>query len=116
MAEAVTKLPIKTGEKAVELTSTLQAWRPFDSLRRDLDHLLEDLDRGYLTSPFRRSLSAVEPFLRRELSWGAAPAVDVAENDKAYEIKAELPGMDEKNIDVKLANGGLTIKGEKQEE
>ncbi len=46
----------------------------------------------------------------------AVPAVDVTETDKAYEIAAELPGMDEKNIEVKLADGTLTIKGEKQEE
>ena len=44
------------------------------------------------------------------------PAVDVAETDQAYEITAELPGMEEKNIEVKLANGVLSIKGEKQEE
>jgi HSP20 family protein len=44
------------------------------------------------------------------------PAVDVSETDKGYEIKAELPGMEEKNIEVKLADGVLTIKGEKQEE
>jgi HSP20 family protein len=36
--------------------------------------------------------------------------------EKGYEIAAELPGMDEKNIEVKLVNGTLTIKGEKQEE
>jgi len=49
--------------------------------------------------------------------WGAAaPAVDVAESEKAYEITVELPGMDEKNIEVKVSNGSLTIKGEKQEE
>jgi HSP20 family protein len=116
MAETATKLPIKTEEKAAEPASTLQSWRLFESLRREMDRLFEDFDRGYLTSPFRRSFSAVEPFLRRELSWGAAPAVDVSEHDKAYEIKAELPGMEEKNIEVKIANGGLTIKGEKQEE
>ena len=44
------------------------------------------------------------------------PTVDVSETDKAYEITAELPGMDEKNVEVKLANGLLTIKGEKQDE
>jgi HSP20 family protein len=44
------------------------------------------------------------------------PAVDVTETDKAYEITAELPGLEEKNIEVKLANGVLSIKGEKQEE
>lgn len=44
------------------------------------------------------------------------PHADVAETDKGYEIAAELPGMDEKNIEVKVANGVLSIKGEKQEE
>jgi HSP20 family protein len=34
---------------------------------------------------------------------------------EAYEITAELPGLDEKNIEVKLANGVLSIKGEKWE-
>ncbi len=43
------------------------------------------------------------------------PHVDVAETDKAYEIAAG-PGMDEKNIQVNVANGVLSIKGEKQDE
>jgi len=45
-----------------------------------------------------------------------APAVDVAEHENAYDIVAELPGLDEKNVEVKVANGVLAIKGEKQEE
>jgi HSP20 family protein len=53
---------------------------------------------------------------RRALTWTTSPAVDVVESEMAYEITAELPGMDEKNIEVKVANGSLTIKGEKQEE
>jgi len=44
------------------------------------------------------------------------PAVDVVESEKAYEITADLPGMDEKNIEVKVADGVLSVKGEKQEE
>ncbi|MCR5891710.1 Hsp20/alpha crystallin family protein [Burkholderia cepacia] len=35
---------------------------------------------------------------------------------KAYEITAELPGLEEEDVEVKLANGGLTIKGTKNEE
>ena len=46
----------------------------------------------------------------------AAPAVDIAESEKGYEITVELPGMDEKNVEVKVSNGNLTIRGEKQEE
>jgi HSP20 family protein len=50
------------------------------------------------------------------LSRAAAPAVDITESDKAYEISAELPGLDEKNVEVKVVNDNLLIKGEKQEE
>ena len=48
--------------------------------------------------------------------FGAAPAVDVTETDKGYDITAELPGMGEKNIEVTVADGVLTIKGGKQDE
>jgi HSP20 family protein len=45
-----------------------------------------------------------------------APAADIAEKDKEYEITAELPGIDEKNVEVALANGGLVIRGHKEEQ
>lgn len=106
MAEAVT-----IEKKAAEPVSALQAWRPLETLRREMDRLFEDFDRDSWRFPFRRSVFDIEPFWRRELKWGAAPAVDVVEKENAYEITAELPGMDEKNIEVKLADGGLTIKG-----
>jgi HSP20 family molecular chaperone IbpA len=48
------------------------------------------------------------------LSWAEIPAVDIAEKDKAYEVIAELPGLDENNIEVKVANDVLTIKDEKR--
>lgn len=118
MAEAATKVPVRSGEKAAEPepASALQAWRPFENLRHEIDRLFDDFDRDFWNFPFRRSMWPVESFWRRQLPWGAAPAVDIAENDKAYEITAELPGLDEKDIEVKLANGGLMIKGEKAEE
>jgi len=45
-----------------------------------------------------------------------APAVDIAEKKKEYEVTAELPGLDESNVEVKFADGLLTIKGDKREE
>lgn len=116
MAEPASKVPVKMKEEAPERATALQAWRPFESLRREMDRLFEDFDRDFWRLPFRRSVFDIEPFWRRELAWGAPPAVDIVEKDKAYEITAELPGMDEKTIEVKVANGSLTIKGEKQEE
>ncbi|POR47113.1 Hsp20/alpha crystallin family protein [Bosea psychrotolerans] len=117
MAEAATKLPVKTEDKKVmENAGAVQAWRPFESLRHEVDRLFESFGRDLWRSPFGRSLFDIEPFGRRELKLASAPAVDIVEKDNAYEVTAELPGMDEKNIEVKLDNGGLTIRGEKQEE
>lgn len=115
MAETATKLPVKQ-EKTSERASAAEAWRPFDTLRREVEQLFDDFGQNFLRLPTRSSLFSFEPLWRREAVWEAAPAVDVVESEKAYEITAELPGMDEKNIEVKVANGNLTIKGEKQEE
>ncbi|MDB0569963.1 Hsp20/alpha crystallin family protein [Ralstonia solanacearum] len=116
MAESETKLPVKTGEKGAKQPWALQGWHPFETLRREIDRVFEDFDQGFHLSSLRRSMFDTEPFWRREWALASAPAVDIAETDKSYEITAELPGLTEQDIEVKLANGGLTIKGEKQEE
>jgi HSP20 family protein len=97
-----TRLPItkKPGEPAL----AGEPWGPFESLRKEVDRLFEDFGGGFWRRPFAA------------LKFVAAPAVDVAETDKAYEITAELPGIDQKNVEVNVANGGITIKGEKKEE
>jgi HSP20 family protein len=93
----------------------LAEWRPFGSLRREIDNLFDNFRLGSWRSPLALRFPDVEPFWREE-TWGKASAVDVAESEKGYEITAELPGMNESNIDVKVADGVLTIKGEKKEE
>jgi HSP20 family protein len=112
MAEAATKLPVKAEHE----TSGGSAVRPLEALRREIDRLFENFDGGFWRSPFRRSAFNLEPLFQRELTWSGTPAVDIVEKDKAYEITAELPGIDEKNVEVNVANGMLVIKGEKKEE
>jgi len=114
MAETVTKLPVKQ-EKTTTPSSAFQMWPPFESLRQEVDRLLDDFGRSFWR-PFGRSIFAAEPPFRRELTLPTMPAVDVVESERAYELTAELPGMDEKKVEVKVVNGALTIKGEKQEE
>jgi len=58
----------------------------------------------------------MEPFGRRELTWGRPPIVDVAERENEYEITAELPGMEEKDIELTVSDDVLKIKGERKEE
>ena len=110
MAENVTKLPVKSETK----TSLANVWRPFEDLRREVDRLFEDFNGGWLR-PFRSGLPTLEPQISTQFEL-SAPAVDIVENDKSYEITAELPGIDEKNVEVTLRNGNILIKGEKHEE
>ncbi|MDA9506473.1 molecular chaperone Hsp20 [Bradyrhizobium sp. CCBAU 11386] len=105
-----TKLPVTKSPTAPAVAG--ETWRPFQALRNEIDQIFDDFGNGFWNRPFR-SLARLDRDFSKSIS---APAVDVAESDKAYEITAELPGLDEKNIDVKVANGGLTIKGEKREE
>lgn len=113
MAEPATKLPTKEEEKSAQQQASMREWRPLENLRREIERAFEDFD---WRNPLRRSAFDLEPLWRRELSWAQTPAVNVVEKDKSYEITAELPGLDEKNVEVKIANGMLTIRGEKKEE
>ena len=108
------KIPVETEDKPAK-NPLPAAFRPLENLRRQVDRLFEDFDRGWHL-PFSRSSFEIEPFWRRELSFSGMPAVDIVEKSDAFEITAELPGIDEKNIEIKLSNGNLTNKGEKKDE
>lgn len=116
MSSTVKKMPVTTEDKSSQHPITDDLWRPLEKLRQQVDHLFEDFNRGSGLSPFGRGLFDVEPFWRRELIGHGMPAVDITEKDKSFEITAELPGMDQKNIEIKLSNGSLIIKGEKKED
>jgi HSP20 family protein len=114
MAKAETKVPVTTETKP-EAASGMQMLRPFENLRREVDRLFEDFTMSPFRLPFRRPAFDIEPFWSPD-SWVAVPAIDYVERDNAFEVHADLPGMDEKDIEVKLSGGVLTIKGEKHEE
>lgn len=73
------------------------------SLFRDVERVFEDFSR-------RGPLAAFVG------EGGVMPKLDVSEGKDALDITAELPGVDEKDIEVTLANGTLTIRGEKKSE
>ncbi|TSE12830.1 Hsp20/alpha crystallin family protein [Mesorhizobium intechi] len=115
MAEAATKLPVKT-EKSTAPARSDNWTAPFESLRREIDRLFDDFHAFDFRLPSTRSLFGRELPSLRATDWPVAPAMDLVEKEKQYEITAELPGIDEKNVEIKLSNRTLTIKGEKQEE
>jgi HSP20 family protein len=58
-----------------------------------------------------------EPWLARGESLGSfAPQVDVTETDKEIKVRADIPGVDAKDLDVSVEDGMLTIKGERKYE
>jgi HSP20 family protein len=79
----------------------------FLQLRRDVDRLFDSFWRGF-DSP---SFGGFE-----EASGRLRPRTDIAETNKEVEVKIELPGIDEKDVDITLSQGVLTIKGEKKSE
>jgi HSP20 family protein len=78
----------------------------FSAMRDEMDRVFERFEHGWPRWPtlFPRGGAITMPEL------------DVRENTNAIVVEAELPGVDEKDVSVTLANGVLTIKGEKKHE
>lgn len=78
---------------------------PFFSLRRELDRLFDDVFRG--SSPPAAGGGGTST------GW---PQLEVKETDNEIRIAAELPGLTEKDIELSIDQGVLTIRGERREE
>ena len=83
------------------------ALTPFDTFRVQMDRLFDDFFRGFDAPSFRTDVGGA-PML--------SPKLDVCATEKGYEISVELPGIDKKDVELTLAEGVLTIKGEKKTE
>ena len=114
MVEQLTRMPVKVS-RPHSRAGVHGGLQPAEQLRAEVDRLLSDFLRGYWHIPFRRSAVDVEPILRGAISLGATPAVDIVDKDDAYELTAELPGVDEKQVELKFSDGTLTIEGKKDE-
>jgi len=86
---------------------------PWYSFRSEIDRLFDRFSGS--GAPSMRRL--FEPSRSVDETFGFnAPAVDVTEDEKAFKVAAELPGLDEKDVEVALTGDILTIKGEKRQE
>jgi HSP20 family protein len=84
----------------------LAPWRPF----RELERMRREMDRLWESFFEERPRRKIE-----ELGeWG--PSLDLSETKNDLIVKAEVPGIDPKGIDISLSNDVLTIKGEKKQE
>lgn len=78
---------------------------PLDRLRDEMDALFDDFYRGFPMEP-----------LSAHHTTSFNPSIDIAETDKDIKVIAELPGMDDKDIEVNINSDSITIRGEKKEE
>lgn len=99
-------VPVKTVQKQPETE------HPITNLRQEIDNLFENFMTGFPVFP-RWST----PFMNfPEPRFALSPDVDFSETDEGYEITAEIPGLDAKDLDITLTNDVLTLKGEKKHE
>ena len=78
----------------------------FHSLHKEIDRVFDDFHRGFHLPAWMKADDKAGTRL--------SPHIDVSETDKNYEITAELPGVDEKDVEIELADNVLTIRGEKK--
>lgn len=81
---------------------------PFFALQREMNRVFDDFFRGFDLAP----LSA-DRFFDGARGW---PKIEVSDTEKEVKVTAELPGLEEKDVEVEIANGVLAIKGEKKTE
>ena len=77
---------------------------PFTALRREMDRVFESFGRDVGWPAVGSRAGAM------------APSMDVSETENELRIEADLPGVDEKDVDVTIADNVLTIRGEKKAE
>ena len=83
---------------------TEQLLEPLSWLRGEVDRLFDDFPTR--ATPFHFGRAMTRPI----------PAIEMTETKDAYKLSAELPGIDAKDVDITVANGILSISGEKKEE
>jgi HSP20 family protein len=85
------------------MSSMITRWDPF----RDLTQLQHRMNRLFEEN--------YAPKRQEELGFGSfMPAVDVYEDEHAITLKMELPGIDEKDVDIRIENNVLTVHGERK--
>lgn len=98
--------------KPLAVSGPASSGKLLTELHEEITKILERFSSG-----FPWPWTGMEPL--RELGFpsiAASPRVDFSEGDDAYEVTAELPGLDEKDIEVSLSERLLSIRGEKRDE
>jgi HSP20 family protein len=94
--------------KGQQLSTSQEPFDPFLTLHREMNRLFDDVFRGL--GPLSR---LGDSLMEGQFAW---PRLELSETDKAVKVSAELPGLSEKDVRIEIANGVLSIRGEKKAE
>src|SRR5690348_15927289 len=92
--------------KGQQLPTREEPFDPFLTLHREMNRLFDDVFRGF--GPLGR---VGTPLMEGQFAW---PRLELSETDKSVTVTAELPGLSENDVQVEIANGVLSIRGEKK--
>jgi HSP20 family protein len=79
---------------------------PFLSLHREVNRLFDEVFRN-----FDMRLPSINGFSANGFGW---PEIEIAENEREIRVSADVPGLDEKDVEILLEDGALTLRGEKR--
>ena len=88
-----------------EVTSGRRVEHPLVAFQREVDRLFDDFWRGFDLPLFGRP---------ERMGGTVSPKIDISEKDDEIVVTAELPGLDEKDLEVTLTDNVLSIRGEKK--
>jgi HSP20 family protein len=94
-------VPWSRGDRERSPSTRSEPMSPVVSLHREMNRLFDDVFRGFEDPRF----------------WGghgAWPSMDLEETEKEYRVTVELPGLEERDVEVLLQDGVLTVRGEKK--
>lgn len=104
-------IPWKKKEANVE--HVREQGEQLSALQRRMNHLFDDFFADFDSFFGERPFHVMKP---AEKPWFDSPNFEVSETDEEFRVKAELPGLDEKDIEVNMERDLLTVKGEKRRE
>ncbi|WP_347275629.1 Hsp20/alpha crystallin family protein [Candidatus Kuenenia sp.] len=86
------------------MAKDLMKWTNVSSLQNEINRMFDQFFRGWDFSGFGQEAG----------TW--SPSIDLAETDESVVVKAEIPGIDPKEVNISIQDNNLIIKGEKKEE
>ena len=102
-------LPVK---RKTTKDQDLAMGHPLQEFHTEIDRLFDRMFRKFGLS----NLGFDRPFMKRFSDDLLKPTLDLGATDKEYTIAVEIPGVNEKDVQLEIANDTLTIRGEKKQE